>query len=40
MVTLPNGEKIDKDVLIIKQFTELEIEDVSMLSQCYVGSNR
>ena len=38
MVTLPNGEKIDKDVLIIKQFTELEIEDASMLSSVRVMS--
>lgn len=32
MVYLPNGERIDKDVRIVQEFTELEMPDLGMLS--------
>ena len=38
MVTLPNGERIDKDVLVIHQFTDLEMPDIGMLSSVRVVS--
>ena len=38
MVTLPNGERIDKDVLVIKQFTDLKMDDMAMLSSVRVVS--
>lgn len=38
MVTLPNGERIDKDVLVIKQFTDLDMNNTAMLSSVRVFS--
>ena len=38
MVSLSNGERIDKDVLVIKQFTNLTMEDIPMLSPVRVVS--
>ncbi|MEE9368219.1 MAG: AAA family ATPase [Pontiella sp.] len=38
MITLPNGEKIDKDVQIVKEFTELDMPDLGMLSPVRVVS--
>lgn len=38
MVTLPNGERIDKDVRIVKEFTGLEMPDMGMLSPVRVIS--
>ena len=38
MVTLPNGERIDKDVLVIKQFTDLDMTNTAMLSSVRVVS--
>lgn len=38
MVTLPSGERIDKDVLVVQQFTELEMPDIGMLSSVRVVS--
>ena len=38
MVTLPNGERIDKDVRIIKEFTGLDMPDMGMLSPVRVVS--
>lgn len=38
MITLPNGERIDKDVRIVKEFTELDMPDMGMLSPVRVVS--
>jgi len=38
MVTLPNGERIDKDVRIVKEFTGLDMPDMGMLSPVRVVS--
>lgn len=38
MVTLPNGEKIDKDVRIVKEFTGLDMSDMGKLSSVRVVS--
>lgn len=38
MTTLPNGEKIDKDVRIVKEFTGLEMPDLGMLSPVRIVS--
>jgi BioD-like phosphotransacetylase family protein len=38
MVTLPNGERIDKDVRIVKEFTQLEMPDMGILSPVRVVS--
>jgi dethiobiotin synthetase len=38
MVTLPNGQRIDKDVLIVKEFTGLDMPDMGMLSPVRVVS--
>ena len=38
MVTLPNGERIDKDVLVVQQFTDLDISEPGMLSSVRVVS--
>ncbi|MBN2162419.1 MAG: AAA family ATPase [Pontiellaceae bacterium] len=38
MITLPNGERIDKDVRIIKEFTGLDMPDMGMLSPVRVVS--
>ncbi|NNJ70595.1 MAG: AAA family ATPase, partial [Kiritimatiellales bacterium] len=38
MVTLPNGERIDKDVRIVKEFTGLEMPDMGILSSVRVVS--
>ncbi len=38
MVVLPNGERIDKDVRIVQEFTELEMPDLSSLSPVRVVS--
>lgn len=38
MVTLSNGEKIDKDVRIVKEFTGLDMPDMGMLSPVRVVS--
>ncbi|VGO17290.1 hypothetical protein PDESU_05886 [Pontiella desulfatans] len=38
MVTLPNGERIDKDVRIVKEFTGLDMPDMGMLSPVRVIS--
>jgi len=38
MITLPNGERIDKDVRIIKEFTGLDMPDMGMLSPVKIVS--
>ncbi len=38
MVTLPNGERIDKDVRIVKEFTKLRMPDMGILSPVRVVS--
>ena len=38
MVTLPNGERIDKDVLVVQQFTDLDMSEPGMLSSVRVVS--
>ncbi|MDF7806859.1 AAA family ATPase [Pontiellaceae bacterium B12219] len=38
MITLPNGQKIDKDVRIVKEFTGLDMPDMGMLSPVRVVS--
>jgi BioD-like phosphotransacetylase family protein len=38
MVTLPNGERIDKDVRIVKEFTGLDMPDMGILSPVRVVS--
>ncbi|MEA2068147.1 MAG: AAA family ATPase [Verrucomicrobiota bacterium] len=38
MVTLPNGERIDKDVRIVKEFTGLDMPDMGMLSPVRIVS--
>ncbi len=38
MITLPTGERIDKDVRIVKEFTGLEMPDMGMLSPVRVVS--
>ncbi|VGO21779.1 AAA family ATPase [Pontiella sulfatireligans] len=38
MTTLPNGERIDKDVRIVKEFTGLDMPDMGMLSPVRVVS--
>ena len=38
MVTLSNGERIDKDVLVIKEFTDLDIQTPETLSPVRVVS--
>ncbi len=38
MVTLPNGERIDKDVRIVQEFTGLDMPDLSILSPVRVVS--
>lgn len=38
MITLPNGEKIDKDVQIIKEFTGIDMPDMGMLSPVKIVS--
>lgn len=38
MTTLPNGERIDKDVRVIKEFTDLEMPDLGILSPVRVVS--
>jgi BioD-like phosphotransacetylase family protein len=38
MVTLPNGERIDKDVRIVQEFTDLDMPDLSILSPVRVVS--
>jgi dethiobiotin synthetase len=37
MVTLPSGERIDKDVRIVQEFTDLDMPDLSLLSPVRVG---
>jgi dethiobiotin synthetase len=37
MATLPTGERIDKDVLIVQEFTDLEMDDLTLLSPVRVG---
>jgi BioD-like phosphotransacetylase family protein len=38
MITLPSGERIDKDVRIVKEFTGLDMPDMGMLSPVRVVS--
>ncbi len=38
LVTLPNGERIDKDVRIIQEFTDLDMPDLGILSPVRVVS--
>ena len=38
MITLPNGERIDKDVRIVKEFTGLQMPDMGILSPVRVVS--
>lgn len=38
MITLPNGERIDKDVRIVKEFTGLDMPDMGILSPVRVVS--
>jgi len=38
LVTLPSGERIDKDVRIIQEFTDLDMPDLNMLSSVRVVS--
>jgi BioD-like phosphotransacetylase family protein len=38
MVTLPNGEKIDKDVMIVNEFTGIDMPDMGLLSPVRVVS--
>lgn len=38
MITLSNGQRIDKDVRIVQEFTDLEMPDLSMLSSVRVVS--
>lgn len=38
MTTLPNGERIDKDVRIVKEFTDLEMPNLGLLSPVRVVS--
>ncbi|WP_372797795.1 AAA family ATPase [Pontiella sp.] len=38
MITLPNGQKIDKDVRIVKEFTGLDMPDMGILSPVRVIS--
>ena len=38
LVQLPTGEHIDKDVRIVKEFTDLDMPDLAMLSPVCVGS--
>ena len=37
MVTLPSGERIDKDVRIVQEFTDLDMPDLGLLSPVRVG---
>ncbi|MCK4564836.1 MAG: AAA family ATPase, partial [Verrucomicrobia bacterium] len=38
LVTLPNGERIDKDVRIVQEFTDLDMPDLGVLSPVRVVS--
>ncbi len=38
MVTLPNGERIDKDIQIVQRFTDLDMPDLGILSPVRVVS--
>ncbi|MBN2684104.1 MAG: AAA family ATPase, partial [Pontiellaceae bacterium] len=38
MITLPSGERIDKDVRIVKEFTGIEMPDMGMLSPVRIVS--
>lgn len=38
MITLPNGERIDKDVRILKEFTGVDMPDMGMLSPVRIVS--
>lgn len=38
LVTLPNGERIDKDVRIVQEFTDLDMPNLGMLSSVRVAS--
>ena len=38
MITLPDGQRIDKDVRIVQEFTDLEMPDLNMLSSVRVVS--
>lgn len=37
MITLPSGERIDKDVRIVQEFTDLDMPDLGLLSPVRIG---
>jgi uncharacterized protein len=37
MITLPSGERIDKDVRVVQEFTDLDMPDLGLLSPVRVG---
>ena len=38
MITLPNGQRIDKDVRVVQEFTDLDMPDLGILSPVRVVS--